>query len=214
MSTHSVRLFLPFRSHVHFYMEMPYFFSQLARPPHDPQSLHPALLSAMSVSACCVAGGRLGLFKRHFVNQTRAALQKSLEDADRLIHFLWASVVYGSFLTNTAHLKEAYATISACARFAFACGLDGITMLNRMSAPDCPLLPPPVNEEEARDRINLAHAIYMADRSLAMISGYPSVFSTSSALLDRDPISIASSPSEGMDSVQSVETVVEVSSCR
>ena len=192
-------------------MDLSYFFDQLSRPSNDPQSIHPALLNAMFLSACCVAGGRLGLFKRHFMDQTRATLQKSLKDADRLMHFLWASVVYGSFLTNTAHLKEAYAIISACARFAVACGLDGITVLNQMSAPEYPLLPPPNNEDETKDRINLAHAIYMADRSLAMISGYPSVFSTSSAVLDGGtPISAASSPSEGMCSEQSVETVVEV----
>lgn len=193
-------------------MDLPYFFHQLSRPPDDPKSVHPALLNAMSVSACCVVGGRLGHFKRYFINQTRAALQQSLESADRLMHFLWASVVYGSFLTNIAQLKQAYATISACAQFAFACGLGGITMLKRVSAPDQPLLPPPADEDEEKDRINLAHAIYMADRSLAMISGYPSVFSTSSAILDFPPPSAASSPSDGVCSEQSVETAVEVGS--
>jgi len=42
-----------------------------------------------------------------------------------------------------------------------------------------------------------------------MISGYPSVFSTSSAVLDRPPPSAASSPSDGVCSEQSVETAVE-----
>jgi hypothetical protein len=85
-------------------------------------------------------------------------------------------------------------------------------MLNRASAPDQPLLPPPADEDEEKDRINLAHAIYMADRSLAMISGYPSVFSTSSAVLDRPPPSAVSSPSDGVCSEQSAETAVEVGS--
>lgn len=105
-------------------------------------------------------------------------MENSLRDMDRLTHFMWASVVLGSYFTNVGRLTEAYAVIGACARFAFACGLDGMTVLNRASPADCPLLSPPASEAEAKDRILLSRAIYMADRSLSMLSGLPSVYRT------------------------------------
>lgn len=189
-------------------MNIPYFFNRVTRPPGDPSRIHPALLNAIYASACCVAGGRLSSLKEYFKDQTRYYLQKALEGVDRLTHFLWASVVFGSFLTNVGHLKEAYAVLSSCAKFAVACGLDGITHLNSISDVEYRLLPPPADEDELADRVNLSHAIYMADRSLAMISGYPSVFSTSSVVLDRFPLSPdLSTPDEPNRSFESATKV-------
>lgn len=72
-------------------------------------------------------------------------------------------------------------TITTCAQFALACGLDEVCAGYSMGVPEYPLLPAPSSAEEAKDRINLSHAVYMLDRSLAMICGFPSVFVTSAA---------------------------------
>ena len=183
LSNLSVRVFLPFRWHVHFYMDIPYLIEGLVRPPDDPNSIHPALLSAICLVTCCLVGGRFSSFKEYFLQQTRLNLERCLEEADRLTHFLWANVVLGNFLTNCGRLEESYAVVSAAARFALACGLDAIitTTTSKQyywSVPDRPLLPPPANEAEAEDRRRLSHAIYMTDRTLAMLSGFPSVYET------------------------------------
>lgn len=171
-------------------MDITAFRAALARPPEDPASLHPALLSAIYLVAVCVVGGPAYAWKDHFVRETFRQLNISLQNADRLTHFLWASVVFGSFLTNSGRMAEAYAVVSACARFAIACGLDGITDLNRSSVPTIPLLPPPANKAEADDRVRLSRAIYMTDRTLSMLSGLPSVYRTSPAIKGRPNPSI------------------------
>lgn len=110
-------------------------------------------------------------------------MENSLQNLDRLTHFMWANVIIGSFYTNSGRLVEAYAVISSLARFALACGLDGMTNLNQRpeSGPngyEFPLLLPPTSDVEAKDRKLLSHAIYLADRSLSMLSGLPSVYKT------------------------------------
>lgn len=171
-------------------MDIPTFLSALARPPDDPASIHPALLNAIYSVSCCLISGTMFTRREYFFRETWRQLNLSLQNADRLTHFLWASVVFGSYFTNTGRLVEAYAVISACARFAIACGLDGITDINRSSTPQYPLLPPPANEVEAEDRIQLSRAIYMADRALSMLSGFPSTYRTPRLLIGRSSPSI------------------------
>src|ERR1700733_3358535 len=164
-------------------MDTSFLLEALARSPNDPASIHPALLNAICLVACCLAGGRLFTFKDYFLKQTRFHLEQSLEQVDRLTHFLWANVIVGNFLTNCGRLEESYAVVSAAARFALACGLhvDGImtTDINDWTTTTgARLLPAPVGEVEVEDRRRLSHAIYMTDRTLAMLSGLPSVYST------------------------------------
>jgi len=125
----SVRLFLPFRWLCHCYMDTSFLLEALARSPNDGASIHPALLNAICLVACCLAGGRLFTFKDYFLKQTRFHLEQSLEHVDWLTHFLWANVVLGNYLTNCGRLEESSAVVSAAARSTLACGLyvDGIT---------------------------------------------------------------------------------------
>lgn len=161
-------------------MDVPRFLQLLALPPDDPDSLHPALLNSTYLAACCLAGGRLATFEPYFVQQTRLHLQQSLAFADRLTHFLWASIILGSYLARVHRLRESYAVISSASRFALACGLDGSNDETAADNTDPDtgqyLLPPPKDYTEAIERIRLAHSIYLTDRSLAMLSGYPSAF--------------------------------------
>lgn len=171
-------------------MDIPTFRSALVKPPEDPSSIHPALLNAIYCASCCLVGGLSFKCKDYFLRETFRQLHLSLQNVDRLTHFLWASVIIGSYLTNICRLAEAYVVISACARFAIACGLDGVTDINRSSTPQYPLLPPPSNEAEVKDRIQLSRAIYMADRALSMLSGFPSVYRTSPGIVRCSELSI------------------------
>lgn len=192
-----MRLFLPYRSHFNFYIDIPHFLEKVILPPEDPLSVHPALLNAIYLTVCCLAGGRLISFRKYFLGELRRHLYRSLENADRLTDLLWASVVHGSYLTNIGHVNEAYAIISPCATFALACGFDGIVPLNSFTKPEFPLLPPPMNAEEAADRTNLSYAIYMTDRNLSILTGLPSMFTTYTESTTKDP----NTRQPGMDEV-------------
>lgn len=201
-----VRIFLPFRIQFNFYMDVPYLLEMMSRSPQDPSAFHPALLNAICFGGTCVGGGHLAAFDSFFLEETRRQLHKCLEDADRLLHFLWATVVFAACLAAKGKLVEAYAQISSAAKFALACGLDGITTINNMSAPQYPLLPLPVTEEEATDRKNLAYSIYMTDRTVAMASGFPSAFSTCSVALKLPVrIKMAGSPESDESSPSATE---------
>jgi hypothetical protein len=168
-------------------MDVSRFLELLTLRPENPESIHPCLLNSIYLAACCLAGGRLAMFEPLFVERTRHYLQQSLAFADRLAHFLWASIIFGSYLARVHRLQESYAVISSASRFALACGLDGSDLDEFDSNNDDPgrsdgtgtcrwLLPPPKDYTEALERIRIAHSIYLTDRSLAMLSGYPSAF--------------------------------------
>lgn len=176
-------------------MDLKYFFECLARPPHDPMSLHPSLLNAIYAISCCFGGNLYHDERDYFVSEARRGLETSLQDMERLTHSLWATVILSSYYTNAGRIPEAYAMISGSAKFALACGLDGVTPLNRSSAPEFPLLLPPTSDAEARDRVCLSRAIYMTERSLSMLTGFPSVYRT--AMKTRPDISTAVAIPEG-----------------
>jgi len=177
-------LFLPYRSQFQFFMDVSRFLELLTLPPESPDSIHPCLLNSIYLAACCLAGGRLTTFESLFIERTRDCLQQSLAFADRLTHFLWASIIFGSYFARVHRLQESYAVISSASRFALACGLDGSESNELDSNSDdlrgsnqCrSLLPPPKDSTEVLERIRLAHSIYLTDRSLAMLSGFPSAF--------------------------------------
>lgn len=159
-------------------MDPPLFLNALSRPSTDPKSLHPALLSAIYLAACHILSFKYSALEPFFLNQTRAFLNSSLERANRLTHFMWASVILGSYLEMSCRLAESYATVSSCASFALACGLDCFGAEGSLRTAQFPILPPAENPDEEADRAHLVQAIYMMDRSLAIISGFPSVFIT------------------------------------
>lgn len=153
------------------------FLTALHLSPEDPRSIHPALLNAIYLATCWVVGEELNFLKKHFLAQTRYYLSKALEMGDRLTQFLWANIILGSFLTLEGRTNEAYVTVSSTVTFALACGLDVVHYRSTASPAPEPLLPPPVDQNDAVDRVRLSFALYSLDRTLAMISGTPSAFS-------------------------------------
>lgn len=167
------------------------FFTALSRPPEDPRSLHPALLNAIYLAACWIMGGEFEFLKKHFLAQTRYYLGKALETGDRLMHFLWANVILGSFLVFEGRLNEAYLTISSCLEFAVACGMDVVHYRNTKPPAQTTLLPPPTNRDDIVDRARFSSVIYVLDRTLAMITSSSSAFSG-----DKGPLTRPSAASE------------------
>lgn len=172
-----IRLFLPFRVHFHFSGNPQRVLLALNRSPEDPQSLHPALLNAMYLAACWIVGQDLDFLKEYFLAQTRYHMGEALKTADRLIHFLWASCILGTFFALENRMNEAYVTVSSCVELALACGLDVVHYRHTIKPVQDPLLPPPVDATESIDRAALSRVLYMLDRTLAVIFGTPSAFS-------------------------------------
>lgn len=146
-----VGIFLPFRSHFQFYMDPSRLVRALSLPSDDPRAIHPSLLNAIYLSACNIAGGVLCQYEPIFLSRTRHHLSEQLAYADRILDFLWANMVLGSYFGRLARLVEAYTTITSCARFAIACGLPGTE--HSPESPVMPLLPPPISQEELEERV-------------------------------------------------------------
>ncbi|KAF8320003.1 hypothetical protein DL93DRAFT_1921133 [Clavulina sp. PMI_390] len=186
-SIYLLRLFLPYRSHCHFYMDLNYFFRCAFLPPDDPEALHPGLLYAIYQAACIFADGPLRALHPCFLSLAQQYLALSLAEADRLTHYLWAQIILGACFTCRGRSKEAYLAITGAARLALACGLGvvedpmtgGRRSISVVENAEMPLLQPPRNKAEESDRWNLAQSVYMVDRAMAMITGFPSVFVTS-----------------------------------
>lgn len=117
-------------------------------------------------------------------------MAEALRTADRLTHFLWASLILGSFFSLEGRMNEAYVTVSSCVELAIACGLDIVHFRHRTRLVQNPLLPPPADTAESIDRATLSRAIYILDRTLAMIHGTPSAFSGASGPYTRSALNV------------------------
>lgn len=178
-------MFLPFRVHFLFTVDLKVFFTALPYPPEDPRSIHPAILNAIYLASCWIIGGPFNQLKPYFLAQTRLHMARSLETADRLMHFLWASLILGTFFALEGRMNEAYVTVSSGVEFALACGMDMFHYRHRTQTSQTTLLPPPVDEAESIERSKLSRALYLLDRTLAMINGTPSAFSGANGPLTR-----------------------------
>ncbi|KAF8305132.1 hypothetical protein DL93DRAFT_2233180 [Clavulina sp. PMI_390] len=177
LSLHLINLFLPYRSHYYFFIDIPRFLHCVSLPPSHPDSIHPCLLNACYLGACSVSRGSLASLQPYFIQRTRHFLQQALMFADRITHFLWASLILGCFFGRDHRLQESFGVVVSATRLASACGL---TLSRDNPAPDVNgyrpseyLLPPPKHEVEAADRIRLAHALYMADQTSPIFGGSP-----------------------------------------
>ncbi|KAF8317644.1 hypothetical protein DL93DRAFT_515399 [Clavulina sp. PMI_390] len=173
-SRYLISLFLPHRSRFHFFMDSSYFLRSLSLPSSRPESIHPCLRYACYLAACIMTGGRLTSLQPYMLAKTRHFLDQSLMFADRLTHFLWASMILTCcMVARMRRLEEAFAIVSSAARLATACGLtrNGTTDVQHNY-----LLLPSKDEFEADDRLRLARSIYLTDQVLATLSGFSPTF--------------------------------------
>ncbi|KAF8309024.1 hypothetical protein DL93DRAFT_1796444 [Clavulina sp. PMI_390] len=175
LSLHLINLFLPQRSQYYFLQDASYFRTCLSLPSSHPDSIHPCLLNACYLGACTSNGGdSLAQFKPFFLRRTRHFLDRSLACADRITHFLWASLILAIFFAREHRLEESLVVSGATIRFALACGLElpgRSTQGNNDSYPINYLLPPPMQKNESEDRIRLTFAIYSASQAFRLLCG-------------------------------------------
>ncbi|KAF8312623.1 hypothetical protein DL93DRAFT_1293109 [Clavulina sp. PMI_390] len=130
-----------------------------------------------TICACAGSQGMLASLQPFFVKRTRHFLNQALMFADRITHFLWASILLSAYFGRSRRLEEAFVVISPAARLASACGLDRLFDANGTNEETgLYLLPPPRNVGEMVDRLRLAHSIYITDQTLYILSGYPTTF--------------------------------------
>lgn len=145
---------------------MQYLFDCHGLPPNHPQAIHPALLNTIYLVGCSAIGGLFDTHIPYLLCRTRELLQESLAFVDRLNHFLWASVVFASWLGKSGYFNESVVVAGSTARFALGCGLAGDDHGEA-------LMPPPMTAEDAADRIQvratlLIPAIPQFDTELAI----------------------------------------------
>ncbi|KAF8309047.1 hypothetical protein DL93DRAFT_2170678 [Clavulina sp. PMI_390] len=178
LSIRLINLFLPFRSHYYFLIDLSRFGHSLPLPPSHPESIHPCLLNACYLAACACNRGGLSPFIPHFLDRTRHFLQQSLMYADRIPHFMWANIIMAAFFVKDRRMLEAMTTAGTVTRLALACGLglpsDSASGIDE-STVDEYLLPPPKDQVEADDRIRLAHSIYTGTQGLPHL-GFPASY--------------------------------------
>lgn len=178
-------MFLPHHFQFHFFMEPRAFLAALALPEDDPRSIHPALHYAIHYATLWVVGGEFTVFRDYFLAQARLHLTRSLAEVDRLTHFLWANVILGSCFIVEGRMNDAYVTVGSCVKFAIACGLHVVHYRNKSPPISTPLLSPPANYAERVERTQLSYAIYALDRTLSMVSGFPSTINGRKGALSR-----------------------------
>ncbi|KAF8304864.1 hypothetical protein DL93DRAFT_414357 [Clavulina sp. PMI_390] len=100
--------------------------------------------------------------------------------ADRIPHFLWASVILACYLARERRLEECFAVSDAATRLAIACGIGPRYPTADATDRDYnaleTLLSPPIDEAEAMDRIRLAHSYYLMDQVAPVLGGSPPSF--------------------------------------
>ncbi|KAF8312245.1 hypothetical protein DL93DRAFT_2168536 [Clavulina sp. PMI_390] len=182
LSRHLISLFLPYRRYYYFFMDTSRFLECISLPPSHPKSIHPCLLNACYLGASLVYGEAFSFLQPFFLRRTRYFLSQSLMWADRLTHFLWASVILGCYFARVRRMEECFAVVSPAARLASACGLrfnrnsaGGMDSESRIESEGA-LLPPPSDMVEAMDRIWLAYSVYITDQSMSTVTSFPATF--------------------------------------
>ncbi|KAF8304931.1 hypothetical protein DL93DRAFT_2172870 [Clavulina sp. PMI_390] len=175
LSLHLINLFLPYRAQFYFFIDVPHFLHCVSLPPSDPDAIHPCLLNACYLGACAGGGGLLASLQPHFIRRTRHFLEQSLMFADRINHFLWASVAMGCFFARELRSQECFAVAGAATRFGFACGLTAPFKPNVDGKSDSSgpgyLLPQLKDATGLMERIQLAHSLYLMDQTLTLLCG-------------------------------------------
>ncbi|KAF8308635.1 hypothetical protein DL93DRAFT_1868254 [Clavulina sp. PMI_390] len=180
MSLYLIGIFLPYRSHFNFFMSPPNLLRRLSLDSSHPESLHPCLRNACHLAACSALGGRWGDLEPYFSGRTRSYLNEALANpsSEHMTQYLRASTLMASYLLRARRLEETYMIITPTCYLAAACGLlcSHNPEVEDNYQPDRLLLPPPATEDEALDRIWLAHSIFITDHSLSVLTGIPGSF--------------------------------------
>ncbi|KDQ16049.1 hypothetical protein BOTBODRAFT_31130 [Botryobasidium botryosum FD-172 SS1] len=163
-------IFIQNRRPITFEFNVPRLQEQVALPPDNPGSLHPALKNAIYMTACHFGPANLSTYEPVFLRRVRRSLYTSLETLDRLFDFIRAYALMAMYYYFKGRLIEGHFHASAAMSFAMACGLHKITPQN----PSNPsLLNPPKDDIELGDRIHTFWFLLIADRGGSLWCGLP-----------------------------------------
>ncbi|KDQ21138.1 hypothetical protein BOTBODRAFT_193357 [Botryobasidium botryosum FD-172 SS1] len=166
-------IFIEHRYQCSFDFSVSRFLESLAFPPTHAKSPHPALVNSMMLHACRFAHPSFQQHERLFFNRLRMALAQSIAYADRLVDFLRASALVGSFFYFKGRLLEGHSYVSTAVRFGMALGLHEITSLNLSAQAPNPLLAPAEDIIELGDRISTFWLLFCHDRAASLAAGLP-----------------------------------------
>jgi len=117
-------IFLVNRDELYFGLCVPRLEKRIILPPTDPEALHPCLVYAICLGACVFAGADFSAYETLFRERTREYLDAALSGADRMEHFMWASVILGWYWIQGGEHLPAHA-IAASTRGISANSLTG-----------------------------------------------------------------------------------------
>lgn len=165
-----MRIFLPFRGQYLFHVDPSKFLQRVYLDPSHPRSIHPALLNVIYLVACAIGGGSWSRLEPFFLARTRAHLEQSLALADRLTHFMWASVILATYYRLANRLLEAFNTMSASINFAVGFGLHRNYWIPEQ---DGSLKQDAIQNIETDDPMYLWYAMFLRDLDISIIGGFP-----------------------------------------
>lgn len=187
-----IDLFLPHRHRCGFEVHIGRFLASLDLPIN--KRPHPCLTNTIYLLGCHYApGGSLSHLEPMFLSKARTALAESLEHADRLKDFLFASALLACYFYFKGRLLEGQHHNSAAVRFAMSCGLHQISSpvwrgseyatTSTGSAPwqvtsmslrrAGSMLDPPRDPIELYELINIFWLTFITDRAGSMGTGLP-----------------------------------------
>lgn len=93
-----VASFLRKKWHSHIEFNVGRFLANYQLPPSHPKGIHPSLVDAMCLMACCYSGSHgLQKYERLFYGRLSVSLVDSLAHVDRLHDFIRASLILGIY---------------------------------------------------------------------------------------------------------------------
>src|SRR5258708_27066245 len=169
-------MFLPYRGQFNFYAHVPRFLYRSRLPLTHPDSIHPALLSAIHLAACSIGGSMLSGYEPLFLSHTRSHLDHSLAHVDKLVHYMWASVILISYYMRVGRVIEAHNISSDTVSLAVGAGIHGsVRMDEQREALLGELFAlPPADAVENLERVNLWYALVLCETSIGLSTGFPS----------------------------------------
>ncbi|CAE6350764.1 unnamed protein product [Rhizoctonia solani] len=187
-----IDLFMPHRHRCGFEVHIGRFLASLDLPIN--KRPHPCLMNAIYLLGCHYApGGSLSHLEPLFLSRARTALAESLEHADRLKDFLFASALLACYFYFKGRLLEGQHHNSAAVRFAMSCGLHQISspvwrgseyattatgsapwQVTSMSLRRAgSMLDPPRDPIELYELINIFWLTFITDRAGSLGTGLP-----------------------------------------
>jgi hypothetical protein len=162
--------------------------------------LHPALVNAIYLHACCFSQSPwFADLETYFLVETLSAISAALERSDRLIDVASALSLLAVYQYAHCRISEGYRHSFAAARLAINLGLHQIS--SPESSPHDVLsavIPPARDGKELRDRIDVFWQVLIVDRSWSVASGLPTALpgdQTSETLKIETPLPQSTTPS-------------------